>query len=76
MVNQFSTASTLQQDLHHLWLHTLPRLLPLMIHRDEAVAEALAAKLPVGEYQPQSLAAEELLTLANWCLINLGTEAT
>lgn len=75
LVNQFSTVSTLQQDLHHLWLHTLPGLLPLVIHRDEAVAEALANKLAIGEHQAQSLAAEELLTLANWCLINLTTEA-
>lgn len=75
LVNQFSTVSTLQQDLHHLWLRTLPGLMPLVIHRDEAVTEALANKLAIGEHQAQSLAAEELLTLANWCLINLAEEA-
>lgn len=75
LVNHFATISTLQQDLHHLWLHTLPNLLPLVIHRDEAVAEALASKLSTGEHSPQSLGAEEMLTLANWCLINLTAEA-
>ncbi|WP_440530380.1 cellulose synthase operon protein YhjQ/BcsQ, partial [Serratia nevei] len=46
-------------------------LLPVVIHRDEALAEALAVKQPLGEYRPESLAADEVLTLANWCLINL-----
>ncbi|EPY5965873.1 cellulose synthase operon protein YhjQ/BcsQ, partial [Shigella sonnei] len=46
------------------------RLLPMLIHRDEAMAECLAAKQPVGEYRSDALAAEEILTLANWCLLN------
>ncbi|MCG8709560.1 cellulose synthase operon protein YhjQ [Brenneria sp. 4F2] len=75
LVNQFSTVSTIQQDLHQLWLNTLSRLLPLVIHRDEALVESPAAKQPLGEYRPESVAAEELITLANWCLINLKKEA-
>lgn len=71
LINQYSSASPLQQDLHQLWLQTLPGLLPLVIHRDEALAEALAVKQPLGEYRPESLAADEILTLANWCLLNL-----
>ncbi|MEC5343330.1 cellulose biosynthesis protein BcsQ [Brenneria populi] len=74
LVNQFSAISTVQQDLHQLWLYSLSRLLPLLIHRDEALAESLAAKQPLGEYRPESVAAEELVTLANWCLINLTKE--
>lgn len=70
LLNQFSAGSRLQQDLHQLWLQSLGRLLPTFIHRDEAMAEALAAKQPLGEYSAQSLAAEEVMTLANWCLIN------
>ncbi len=42
----------------------------MLIHRDEAMAECLAAKQPVGEYRSDALAAEEILTLANWCLLN------
>jgi cellulose synthase operon protein YhjQ len=76
LINAYSAASQLQEDLHQFWLQTLAGLIPLMIHRDEAVFEALAAKQPLGEYRPESLAADEVLTLANWCLINLqGTAA-
>ncbi|MHA3614211.1 cellulose biosynthesis protein BcsQ [Yersinia enterocolitica] len=70
LLNQFSASSRLQQDLHQLWLQSLDSLLPIFIHRDEAMAEGLAAKQPLGEYSAQSLAAEEVMTLANWCLIN------
>lgn len=42
----------------------------MLIHRDEAMAECLAAKQPVGEFRSDALAAEEILTLANWCLLN------
>lgn len=71
LLNQFSPVSKSQQDLHQLWLSSLQNLIPLHIHRDEAVAEALLSKQPFGEYRPQSLAAEEIITLANWALINL-----
>jgi cellulose synthase operon protein YhjQ len=71
LINHYFAASQLQQDLHQLWLQTLGGLLPVVIHRDEAMAEALAVKQPLGEYRPESLAADEVLTLANWCLINL-----
>lgn len=71
LINAYSAASQLQEDLHQFWLQTLAGLIPLMVHRDEALFEALAAKQPLGEYRPESLAAEEVLTLANWCLINL-----
>ncbi|AKA38813.1 cellulose biosynthesis protein BcsQ [Yersinia ruckeri] len=70
LLNQFSATSRLQQDMHQLWLQNLRNLLPLFIHRDEAVTEALAAKQPLGEYASQSLAADEVNTLANWCLIH------
>lgn len=76
LVNDYFAASQLQEDLHQLWLQTLGCLLPLLIHRDEALAEALAAKQPLGEYRPESLAADEVLTLATWCLINLQPVAS
>ena len=34
----------------------------------EAMAEAMAAKQPVGRYAPTSLIAHELASLASWCL--------
>jgi hypothetical protein len=43
-------------------------LLNLHLHRDEAMAEAMAAKLPVSRCAPTSLVAHELAALATWCL--------
>lgn len=70
LLNRFMANSVIQQDLHQLWLNSLPGLLPLMMHHDEAVAESMAAKQPLGEYQADSLAAQEVMTLAGWCLIH------
>lgn len=75
LINQFSPISQVQQDLHQLWLNSLTSLLPLLIHRDEALAESLLSKQPLGEYRPLSLGAEEIATLATWCLINLKRAA-
>lgn len=75
LLNQFFPLSKSQQDLHQLWLTTLDNLIPLSVHRDEAVAEALLNKQPFTEYRPQSLAAEEMMTFASWALINLHGSA-
>jgi len=72
VLNQFNANSQSQQDLQQLWLSRLTNLIPVNIHRDEAVAEALLLKQPTGEYRPESLAAEEITTLANWLLIHFG----
>lgn len=71
LLNLFAPTSQSQHDIHQLWLNSLANLTPILIHRDEAVAEALMSKQPLGEYRPLSLAAEEMTTLANWALINL-----
>lgn len=71
LINQFSPISQAQQDLHQLWLSSLTAMIPLLIHRDEALAESLLSKQPLGEYRPLSLAAEEITTLAAWWLVNL-----
>lgn len=71
LLNQFASVSQSQHDIHQVWLNSLPDLAPVLIHRDEAVAEALMSKQPLGEYRPLSLAAEEVTTLANWMLIHL-----
>ena len=75
LINQFSPISQAQQDLHQLWLTSLAAMIPLLIHRDEAMAEALLSKQPLGEYRPLSMGAEEVDTLASWCLINLKGNA-
>ncbi|MDE1188648.1 MAG: cellulose biosynthesis protein BcsQ [Pantoea sp.] len=71
LINQFNANSRLQQDLHQLWISSLNNLIPQVIHRDEALAEALMMKQPVGEYRPHALASEEINTLANWLLLNV-----
>lgn len=71
LVNQFMPGSQLQQDILLLWQQSLPRLLPVILHRDEAMAESLAAKRPVGEMAPQSKSCQEVHALASWCQIHL-----
>jgi len=71
LINQFNANSQLQQDLHQLWISSLKKLIPQVIHRDEALAEALMMKQPVGEYRPHALASEEINTLANWLLLHV-----
>lgn len=72
LLNQFNANSKLQQDLHQLWLSGLKNLMPQMVHRDEALAEALMMKQPLGEYRPHSLAAEEITILANWLILHVA----
>lgn len=67
VVTQFTSRRALQQDLLDLWMEGVP-LLTIRLHRDESMAEAMAAKLPVGDYAPDSLIAHELDALARWCL--------
>ena len=75
LLNMFNANSKVQQDLHQLWISTLRNLIPLMIHRDEALCEALLKKQPLGEYRPLALASEEMTTLANWLIMNIREES-
>lgn len=52
LINQLSPLNRTQQDLHQLWLNSMQNLIPLTIHRDEAMAEALLNKQPVGGIPP------------------------
>lgn len=76
LINDLRVGSHIQDDLYRIWLQSQPRMLPVVIHRDEAMAECLAAKQPLGEYRDDALSAEEVITLANWCLMHYaGTHA-
>lgn len=75
LVNTLQTASQLQEDIYQLWVKSQPRLLPVVVHRDEAMAECLAAKQPLGEYRPDALSTEEVLILANWYLLRAAGAA-
>ena len=48
LINDLRVGSQLQEDLYQLWLESQRRILPVTIHRDEAMAECLAAKQPLG----------------------------
>ncbi|ECD7242983.1 cellulose biosynthesis protein BcsQ [Salmonella enterica] len=76
LINDLRIGSQLQDDLYQVWLQSQRRLLPIVIHRDEAMAEYMASKQPLGEYRSDSLAAEEVLTLANWCLLHDAGDKT
>lgn len=69
-------ASRLGRDVRALvaGLPELP-LLPLVIHRDAAVPEALALERPVMAASPSSQAADDFERLAEWLLDALGTES-
>jgi cellulose synthase operon protein YhjQ len=69
LINRFDPVSQLQRDLLLIWSKQYgARLLPLTVHLDEAMREALAFKKPVGAYAESSLAAQDVLSLATWCL--------
>lgn len=72
LVNSLQVGSKLQNDIYQVWYHTQPTIIPVALHTDEAMAESYAMKKPIGEYSPHALIAEEMVTLANWCLINLS----
>jgi len=68
LVNRFDPISQLQRDLLLLWGERQAHLIPQVIHRDEAMACALAWKSPVGYYAPDSLATHDVRSLATWLL--------
>lgn len=70
LVNRYDAASQLQRDLVLIWQHRYARfLLPISLHSDEAVGEALARREPAGRYAPGSLISQDILSLASWCLL-------
>lgn len=74
LVTQFDSSRALQQELMELWQQAKLPLLNMRLHRDEAMAEAMALKLPVGEHAPDSLVNRELTALARWCLSPEGAQ--
>lgn len=73
LINRFDPLSQLQRDLLLLWRARLEgRLVPQVIHRDEAMAGALAWKSPLGYYAGDSLAAQDVRSLATWCMAQWG----
>lgn len=75
LVNRYDPTRPLQRDLLLLWQKSLgERLLAQCVHDDEALREALAHRLPVGLHAPDSLAADDLRSLATWCLARVARQ--
>lgn len=69
LVNRYDPERQLQADLQLVWRRAPGhRFLPFSIHDDAAWPEALALKMPVGHYAPDSQAARDMHDLADWCL--------
>ncbi len=69
LVNRYDPLCQLQRDVLLLWQQRHGgRLLPVNVHADAAMREALACKAPVGHYAPASLVAKDALSVAIWCL--------
>ena len=70
LVNRFDAASQLQRDLLLIWQHRYAQaLVPVCLHADEAMGEALARNEPAGRHAPASLIALDVISLASWCLL-------
>ena len=69
LINQVDRTESLNRDVAVLLQqHLGKRLLPIQIHRDEAIGEALAMQQPVLVYDPHGQASHDLVQLATWVL--------
>ena len=67
LMNRFDSAKVLHLDLWTLCKMKLShRLLPFYLHEDQALAESLAAGLPLLDYAPRSQLADDMHKLCNW----------
>ncbi|WP_158238561.1 cellulose biosynthesis protein BcsQ [Pollutimonas subterranea] len=69
LINAYDPSRALCNDLLLEWRHRYQaHLLPVYIHRDEGVHEALAQKTPVSRCYPDCAASRDALSLATWLL--------
>jgi len=67
VLSQFDPSSPLELDVREVLRQQLgERLLPVAVHRNAAVSEALADGMTVIDYAPNSVAAEDVMSLASW----------
>lgn len=70
LVNRYDPASQLQRDLTLIWQNNFTTaFVPVHLHADEAVGEALASRQPVVRYAPVSLITQDIISFASWCLL-------
>ena len=74
VLNQIDRSEALNRDTAAFLHRQLkPRLCPVDLHNDEAVAEALAFQQPVLSYEPHSQASHDFARLATWAISTLAT---
>lgn len=67
VLNQFDASLPLHLDVREVLRQQLgDRLLPIVIRRARGVSEALAEGMTIVDYDPESIAAQDYLGLANW----------
>ncbi len=67
LVNQFDATRDLDRDVVALMRAEFnQQMIPVMIHRDESVREALASKRDIFTYAPSSQAATDYVNLSMW----------
>ena len=71
LINKYNPMLPLENDIHTLMQHEHSNFfLPLSLHRDEAVREAVANKLSTIAFAPQSQAASDFMKLADYLYKN------
>lgn len=76
LITQYDPLSQLQRDVRLLLQHDYADCMaPTVIHRDEAVTEALATGQAVGAYRGDSMGAQDMQTIATWLLAVSGVAA-
>ncbi|TAJ53164.1 MAG: cellulose synthase operon protein YhjQ [Nevskiaceae bacterium] len=69
LLNRMNSARVLCRDVAAALERELgPRLIPVEVHFDSAVEEALASQTPILKYAPESPATRDLTALADWLL--------
>lgn len=69
LLNQIDRSEILSRDVQDFLMQKLQgRIVPMGIHADETVREALAFQQPVMAYNPHGQASHDLARLANWLL--------
>lgn len=68
LVNQFCATSQIHQDFYQFWQTSQFPFCPIKLHRDEALLEACASRLPLYDYRANCMLVEEINQLLQWCL--------
>lgn len=73
MINGLDPAQRVNEAVVLDWdVRYKKQLAPIRFYQDAHVPEALAHKMPASSYFPESAAAQDMLSLATWCLTQRG----